>query len=46
MAEWVDEVILVKETAQADGSRVDGDGFPVQQEEEKRTVFMLPLYSF
>ncbi len=39
MAEWVDEIILVKEAATADGSRVDGDGFPVQQEEEKRTVF-------
>ena len=36
MAEWVDEIILVKETVPADGSRVDGDGFPVQQEEEKR----------
>lgn len=39
MAEWVDEIILVKETAPADGSRVDGDGFPVQREEEKRTIF-------
>ena len=39
MAEWVDEIILVKETAPADGSRVDDDGFRVQQEEEKRTVF-------
>ena len=39
MAEWVDEIIFVKETAPADGSRVDGDGFPVQQEEEKRIIF-------
>ena len=39
MAEWVDEIILVKEAAPTNGDRVDGGGFPVRQEEEKRTVF-------
>lgn len=40
MAEWADEIILVKEANLSDGSsRVDNDGFPEKQEEEKRTVF-------
>ena len=39
MAEWADEIILVKEAEPADGGRVDNDGFPEKQEEEKRTVF-------
>lgn len=39
MAEWVDEIILVKDAAPADGNRVDSGGFPVQKEEEKRIVF-------
>ncbi|MBD5503465.1 MAG: hypothetical protein HDR09_06900 [Lachnospiraceae bacterium] len=39
MAEWVDEITLVKEIEPTDGSRTDSGGFPVQKEEEKRTVF-------
>lgn len=39
MAEWVDEITLVKETEPTDDSRVDSGGFPAQKEEEKRTVF-------
>ena len=35
----MDEITLVKEAAPEDGGRVDGDGFPVRKEEEKRTVF-------
>lgn len=39
MAEWVDEITLVKETEPTDGSRVDSGGFPVRKEEGKHTVF-------
>lgn len=38
MAEWVDEITLVKET-EPESNRVDSGGFPAQKQEEKRVVF-------
>lgn len=39
MAEWVDEITLIKETVPEGKQRVDSDGFPETPEESCRTVF-------